>query len=199
MQRIKFFVLGILLLAVIGAIFLWRFRSNQRQVLIDTNRTAVITQFRELGRLETTSFTIEKVIEAETDGNIFEQLLRGDQILFIAHGEVIAGVDLTKLTEDQIEVSEDEVTITLPSPEIFVVRLDNEQSRVYDRTRGLLSRGNDQLETQVRQAAESSIREAACEGNILNQANESAQKQLSALLKSLGFETVEINTIPTQC
>lgn len=193
----RIFIVIFLIFVAVGILWL----SNQRgnQISINRNRTAVVHQVQELGRLETTSFTIEKIIEGESGGNFFQRLLTGDKILFIAHGNVIAGIDLTKLADNDVRVSKEQVDITLPAPEIFFTNLDNQQSRVYDRTQGFLSQGNDQLETEVRQAAEEEIRNAACEADILSAANENAKKQITALLSALGFTTINITTQPGSC
>jgi hypothetical protein len=91
------------------------------------------------------------------------------------------------------------VTLQLPSSEIFSVRLDNDKSAVYDRQQGLLNRGNKDLESQVRQAAEQSIRDAACQGNILVSANTNAEHQLQAFLQALNFEKVVVKTQNSAC
>ena len=193
----KLLVIGILI--AVAVVILWLSNSRGNQITIDRGRTAVVHQIQELGRLETTSYTIEKIIEGESAGNFFQRLLTGDRILFVAHGEVIAGIDLTKISENDVRVNREQVDITLPAPEIFFTNLDNQQSRVYDRSQGFLSQGNDQLETEVRQAAEESIRQAACEADILSSANENARKQISALLNALGFTTINITTQPGSC
>ncbi len=51
----------------------------------------------------------------------------------IAHGVVIAGVDLSKLSRDDITISDGVVLVDLPDPEIFIATLDNQKSSVYDR------------------------------------------------------------------
>jgi hypothetical protein len=63
---------------------------------------------------------------------------------------------------------------------------------VYDRQRGLLTKGDPDLESEVRRAAEQEILRAACEGGILAQATDNAQRQLTILMSSLGFEEVEV-------
>jgi hypothetical protein len=167
--------------------------------VLNRDRTAVIKEIRELNRLETAQFTIEKIIDGKTDGNALQQLLFGDKILFIAHGEVVAGVDMSKIVDTDIVISERDVTLQLPSSEIFSVRLDNDKSAVYDRQQGLLNRGNKDLESQVRQAAEQSIRDAACQGNILVSANTNAEHQLQAFLQALNFEKVVVKTQNSAC
>ncbi len=161
--------------------------------VLRTDQPAVVTQVQSLGRLETSSYTVEKVIEGgTTHGNPILDALLGDRLLFIAHGEVIAGVDLTRLTEQDVTVSEDgrTVTLRLPAAQILSYNLDNQQSRVYDRSTGLLTKGDPNLETQVRQEAEQQILQAACQGGILAQANQNAQTQVRTLLQLTRFSDV---------
>ncbi len=197
-RRVISFGIGIfliLLCLLVLSFFLNRF-FPPFGVNIDTSRTAVVKQMRSLSRLETAVFTIEKVIDAgTTGGNIFQQFLFGDKILLIAHGQVIAGFDLSQVSDDDIKIEGKNVTVKLPAPQILVATLDNTQTKVYDRRQGLLS-DNDGLESEVRKAAEGSIRQAACDANILQQASDNGRKQLTALLTSLGFESINFE-IPT--
>jgi hypothetical protein len=149
-----------------------------------------------LSRLETSSFRVEKIIDAGTNYPELQQFLFGDQLLLIAQGEVIAGFDLSKISDKDIKISGETLTVNLPAPEILVVSLDNNQTRVYDRRQGLLSKGNKDLESTARTAAEKSIKDAACEGRILDEATKNGRTQLNFMLKSLGFTTVILN-IPT--
>ncbi len=166
---------------------------------IDDRRQAVVVEMRDLARLETQSYTIEKVISAEKQGNVFQDLLFGDRILLIAHGSVIAGVDLSKLEESDVQVAGDDIRLELPPSEVFVSTLDNEQTRVYDRERGLLSRGDATLETEARQAAQDALVVAACDAGILGQAAEQARHQLMTLLTGFGFTTTTVVAPVGEC
>jgi hypothetical protein len=159
----------------------------------------VIKEMQQLQRLETASFTIEKVIEAGTQGNPFQEILYGDRILLIAHGQVVAGVDLSKLDPQAVSITGPQLTITLPATEIFSTSLDNSQSRIYDRRLGLLSKGDKDLESQTRQHAEELIQQAACDGMILTQAATNASQQLEALFKGFGFTEVVIQAPAGSC
>jgi hypothetical protein len=57
---------------------------------------------------------------------------------------------------------------------------------------GLLTRPDKDLEADARAAAESSIRAAACESDILGQASENASKQLKALFSAMDFAEVTV-------
>jgi hypothetical protein len=152
----------------------------------------VVLQVRSLARLETAQYTVEKVITAETGQGALAGLF-GDRLIFVAHGEVIAGVDLSRMADSDLTVSPDgRVTVIVPAAEVFVATLDNDKSYVYDRETGLLTHGDLNLETLARQAAEDEIEKAAREDGILNLAQDNAAAFLEKLLESLGFEAVVI-------
>ncbi|MDQ3008032.1 MAG: DUF4230 domain-containing protein [bacterium] len=194
-RKLVLLFLAIIFLVVMGNFF-WRRLTGRESYSIDVSRDAVVTQIQALNRYETSSFTIEKIIDAGTvPNNALGEFLYGDRILLIAHGEVISGFDLSKLQNEDVQLRNKNITVTLPPPQILVARLDSEKTRVYDRQQGLLSRGDKDLETNARMAAEQSIKEAACESEILTLASNNARTQLTAILKAVGFETVVI-TIP---
>lgn len=166
---------------------------------VDLSGAAVVVKVRELGRLETASFTIEKIIEAGKDGSAFRNLLFGDKLLLVAHGEVVAGVDLADVAADDVDVDGATLRLTLPKAEVLHVRLDNEKTRVFDRRQGLLARADKDLESEARLAAEQAIKSAACGSDVLGVAAENATKQLKALFTALGFVTVIIEIPPAQC
>lgn len=152
----------------------------------------IIHAVQPLARLETIQYSVEKVITGETGQGIFEPFI-GDKLLFIAHGTVIAGVDLSKLTLDHVEEKNGAIELTLPPPEIFIASLNNEQSYIYDRQTGIFSKGNNQLETDVRRAAEKEIEQAAIKDGILELAKQNAVSYLSNFLRELGYDRVVIS------
>jgi hypothetical protein len=193
------FKVVLVILVIAGAVTLWKFVGSHSPFTVNTSGTAVVKEMRELNRLETASFTIEKIIDAKTNGNAFEQLLFGDKILLIANGEVIAGFDFSTIKDEDVKVNGKKVSLNLPAPQILVSRLNNDKTRVYDRQQGLLSQGQKDMETAARQSAEASIRAAACDSGILDQAKDNGRKSLTALLGGLGFQEVEITIATGKC
>jgi hypothetical protein len=196
--------LAIVAVALVAGLVLWLAVINPLikgpSFTVNVDRVAVIKQVRSLARLETASYTIEKIIDAKTnDTNALQKFLFGDQLLLIAHGQVIAGLDLSLLSEKEIKVGEKSVEITLPPAQVLVTSLDNSQTKVYDRKQGVLRQNDTELEATARAEAEKSIRTAACTSGILDTANENAKRQLTSLLTGLGFETVTIHTTPGTC
>ena len=149
----------------------------------------IINNVSSLARLETIQYSVEKIIVVEKGQEVLK-LLFGDRLLFVAHGKVIAGVDLTRLNRSDLEIQNGLLKIKLPEPEIFIVNLDNEKSYIYNRETGLLIKSDQNFETLARQAAETQILQAALGDGILEQARVNAEAYLLGFLNNLGFNTV---------
>lgn len=150
----------------------------------------IVRSINDLAQLQTASYSMEKIITAKRGEESLFGLFE-DSLIFVAVGEVTAGIDLGKLTEADIQVTTFQTaTIRMPDPEIFIATLDNENSYVADRDTGLLTQADPQMETLARQAGEEEILKAAIEEGILDIADENAKTVLDGLLKSLGFQAV---------
>jgi len=155
----------------------------------------VVVAVRSLSRLETAEFHMERVIDLRQK----QQALLGlidteDAILLVAAARVSAGVDLGKLGDDDVEVDDERkrVTVRLPDPEIFASALDDDRTYVHTRETDLLADRVEGLETEARREATKQLREAAMEAGLLKLARDNARKTVTSLLKSLGFETIEV-------
>jgi len=146
----------------------------------------IINEIRALARLETIQYSVEKVITAEIGQGNFGFLF-GDKLLFVAHGIVIAGIDMQKIQPEDLQMANGVLNVRLPAAEIFTATLDNDKSYVFDRQTGLLAQGGQNLETNARQAAELEIRKAALEDGILNRAQQNAESYLVKFFEALGF------------
>jgi hypothetical protein len=152
-----------------------------------------INEVRALARLETIQYSVEKVITGETGGGTFRALF-GDKILFVGHGTVIAGIDMSKLQPEHMRFENGVLTVRLPPAEVFIATLDNEKSYVYDRDTGVLAKPDVNLETMVRQRAEEEILKAAIEDGILEQAQLNAEAYLFKFFAALGYpNTIFVN------
>ena len=145
-----------------------------------------INEVRALARLETIQYSIEKVVTGETGQGTFGFIM-GDRLLFVAHGTVIAGIDMSKLNPEDMRFENGVLTVRLPPAEVFIAALDNEKSYVYDRDTGVLAKPDVNLETMVRQRAEEEILKAAIEDGILEQAQINAEAYLFKFFAALGF------------
>jgi hypothetical protein len=185
-------IVAIVLILFCAVLILNRQLFEKPSNKVNLSGANVILEIQKLGNLETASYTIEKIVEAGQAGNPFQDLLFGDRILLIAHGKVIAGVNMSQITQDQVVVDGETLSITLPPPTILMSSLDNSKTRVYDRTKGYLNTGDKDLESEARLAAEQSITQGACDAGILLEARENAIEQVQQLFKFAGFTTVTV-------
>ncbi len=153
---------------------------------------AVITGINAFGRLESVQYTMRDIVRIEDEPSGLLERLSRDRLMLIAEGEVVAGFDLAKVTEDDIVVIGATVLIFLPPPEILYSRIDNEKTFVYERETGILRRPDPDLETAARRLAEKQLVSWALERDILDKAEETGVIYLENFLRSLGFTQVRI-------
>jgi hypothetical protein len=182
---------------VTTGVFVWRMarRTVQRELLTPKEETldlaSVVTQVRELNRLETASMRVVHVGTIKQSYNLVPNALAGDEITFLATGDVIAGVDLARLQPGDVWREPDgTVVVRLPAAQLLVSRVDNEQSHVMSRKTGVLRRADMDLESRARQHAEENIREEAVRKGILTMAGTNAEKKLAELLHTMGAKRV---------
>ena len=110
---------------------------------------------------------MEKVVVLE-DAKWFGE----NRVLLVAHGIVKAGVDFRELKPEDLEVTGKKIAIRLPPSRITDTYLDEHQTRVVERTTGLLRMFDKDLEQAARQNAVADIRRAARTAGILKDADE---------------------------
>ncbi|MCP4362143.1 MAG: DUF4230 domain-containing protein [Chloroflexi bacterium] len=160
-------------------------------VILPSN-TTIVHEINNLARLETASVEMEKVVTSERTNDMLWGLM-DESMIFVAHGKVVAGVDLAQMTSDDLQVvNPDTVMVHLPPAVIFddLPALDNQKSYVADRDTGLLAGADPQLESEVRRVAEQRLREEAVASGVVETAEYNAQQYMLSFLQSLGFEEV---------
>jgi hypothetical protein len=154
--------------------------------LREENTATVVTQVQTLSDLVTVKYVLEKVVILE-DAKWYGE----NRVLLLAHGIVKAGIDLKRITPDDVTISDKKISIRLPQPEITDAYLDDGQSQVIDHTTGLLRAFDKDLEQTARANAVDDIRRAARTNGILGDANERAKLELELFLRQAGFDEIE--------
>ena len=162
--------------------------------VVNVSQPTVVRQIQQLQRLESVNYTMDKIISGERDNAYFPKFLAGDRLLLVVHGEVIGGIDLGKIQPSDVTVKGRSISLRIPPAEIFSTRIDNAKTRVYSRDTGLFSSPDPNLESEVREAAEHQLQQAALQDGVLNTASQNAQSTLASMLKGLGFDPIEIHS-----
>jgi hypothetical protein len=167
-----------------------------RATSFDTSVPAVVQKIQRLNRLETVVYSLDTVVEGSKSSPILPDLLAGDRILLVVHGQSIAGMDLSQLKPEDVRITGSgdsrSIHVTLPPSQLFVTSLDNQHTRVYARTTGLLVPVDQDLESETRNRAQQQLQQAALADGILDTARKNARATVTTLLYSLGFQNVDV-------
>ncbi|MEA5462585.1 DUF4230 domain-containing protein [Leptothoe sp. PORK10 BA2] len=172
-------------------------------------RTLVVEQVKGASELTTAIFSMQTVVPTESNRKVGNYVIGQTNLLYMAHGEVRAGIDLGAISEENIEVIENgddlppSLVVNLPAPKILDSKLDVARSEVYDYDRGFLQLGPDrapELQTLAQQEALKRIRQGACDEGILTMASERAEVTMRQLLTPLGYENLTVQVAaPVGC
>jgi hypothetical protein len=163
-----------------------------KPVLIE-NTPILIKEIRELTQLITITSYDEVVVDSvKTSTDILTAItglsLNPDRIVIVARGSVQAGTNLRYLSENDIAVEEDSVTIRLPQAEILEVIVNPSGFSTFSET-GVWSPDAVNL---VKAKAKRVIEYRAVQKNILQMAESRSRMLMENFLRSAGFKKVTI-------
>ncbi len=192
----KVLIIGVLavMLGALGWLIADKISKDTAQVSAIT-REGVVTEVQKLSQLTSVAFSVDTVITAQKSGT-WQRLWQDEQKgLFVAKGRVLAGVDLSKIGTEMVQVRHDigvdgvpmtHIDITLPPSEVFEVYLDDIQ--VYDWQTGLFGMvDNDpQILSQAQTQGKLEVLEKACQGEVMTLALNNASEQVAGLFLLTG-------------
>lgn len=177
------------LVALLGGIAVWQFARRSDPAL---DSRAVVAQVQRLNQLTTVRYTVQKVVDLEEP----RQPVGSERILLVLEAAVTAGVDLASLTAADVGVERGgAVVIRLPRARLLSVAVEEESTRVWDRSKTWwtpwIPYGRD-LERRARLQGMEAARQAALEMGILDQAQRNAEDAIRGLLSLVGVGEVRV-------
>ena len=208
--KMSWLLLAIGLIALVLAIYIVQKDADEPEINTIT-REGVVTQIQQLNRLQTVAFNVDTIITSERAGSWMKLWQDEQKALFIAKGRVQAGIDLSALTPEMVQVVQPaeqlkaaddsaapisimpQITITIPPSQVFAVYLDDIE--IYDWQTGVfgMMQVDPKILKQAQSMAKKEVLERACRGDVMNEALQNAQTQLQQLF-SLTGATVTVNT-----
>jgi hypothetical protein len=188
------------LLAVAAMVVVQLLGSPFTTKTVDRSLPPVLVDLRDLSEYHAAQAQFEVTIDQEHDVQWMPAALAGERVQFAALGTVDAVVDFTHLTDGAVAVSDDgkSVVVTVPHATLSEPVLDHEASHVMNRDRGLLNRlggvfsDNPTSEQDLYDAAGAKMAAAADATDLRQRADDNAVAMLTTLLRSLGFENVQV-------
>lgn len=196
-------IVGIILIFVGLVAFVFGYKSLNQSAVTAITSEGVVSQMQTLNRLETMAFSVDTVITAQKEGNWYKLWQDEQKGLFVARGRVVAGVDLSKLTAQDVQVSKNNeqtvVNIKLPNTEILAVYLDDIQ--LYDWQTGVfgLVENDPEILKQVQTQAKIEVLNKACAGDIMTMATTNAKEHIGQLFGLMGDVKLSITMDVGKC
>jgi len=151
---------------------------------------AEVYEIRNIGELSTTEYTVGKIVKLDDEAQEWYKI--GDRkILIHCKAKIKAGIDLSKLKDDDIKLSGTSIEITLPPASITTFNMDPNLMRTeMESVTGLRSNFTQKEKNAFLKQAEESIKRDILETGILKDANNNAEAFLTDYYKQMGFEEV---------
>ena len=142
----------------------------------------------ELGTVE---YTVRQIIRNSDETWKFF----GDRkVLFSVKAKVKAGIDLDKMTDEDVKVKGNSIKLTLPKPEIVALNIKpNDIKLEYSKVSTLRSEYSQKENDEILRAGEESIRtDEALRTSIIADAETNASEFFEILLRGSGFTDIKI-------
>lgn len=186
-MRTKFIFIFIALMSAIGIVFLYtgkQFFKTRTEITEDV----MVNKITSMGKLQLVKYAMKDVIEQKE----VRTFLPDERILFVAVGEVVGCLDLEKVTQQDIVFTDDSLKLYLPQPEICYVKIDHQQSKVYDVSGVWFPGDTKNMVENIYKIAEQKLLENAQQMQVLNKTRENAEIIFKPLVENLSGKKVKI-------
>jgi hypothetical protein len=155
------------------------------------NTPILIKEINNLAQLITITSFDEVVMDSikkskKLPGTIFP--VPASKIVLIAKGQVMAGVDLKKLNNEDVMIKNDSISILFPPPQILNTILNPSDFETFDETGVWSSEEVNQVKVRIREK----IIQRALEQNLLFKASERCKIIMENFLRNIGFTRIQI-------
>ena len=186
MKKVFYFIISVIIIGILIFILgkMIFFKNNDEVVI---NHHVIVGQIEELGNLEVAKYSIQDVMEYKKK----RTWLPNSEVSVLIKGEVISCIDLSTITEDDVYINKDSISIRLPQPQICHEKINHSQSKVYNVSFGLWE--TTELVDEAYKEAEIHLHKTAVNMGIENESRDSAKKIVSQILRGVGFNKVHVS------
>lgn len=182
MKKLGWYLIGVILALLVGLILGW-WVTHDSGATKKVSSQLILTALHDRGFLVTQTYMFNEPVTIEdSDQGFWENLLWGQVVK--AHGivEVNMGIDLANISDDDVQVTEDKVTVAVEGAELFNSRLVGAIN--VENKQGILKRlfDNDDGYNQALAELTARAEDAANDLDLVERANERAIEEVARLL-----------------
>ncbi|KAB7670632.1 DUF4230 domain-containing protein [Bacillus sp. B1-b2] len=191
-RKITITLVFIILLLAIGIISLWQVAFPKEPVM---RTSAYLEQMKDLSTLASSQAYIKVILEKE-DNELFGKEINTNipgtkrKILLVVPGTVTAGVDLSSMKNNQIEVDEETKTLNITLPKASFLQdpsVNFDQVETYSISGIFRSDVEWEEAYDLMEEAKLAIEEEATAQGLLEKAEENAEKTIKEFYQQLGY------------
>ena len=185
----------LVVIAVIAAVasvstFLMTSRISEREAF---SSSGVIERVRSISELNTVEMYFNEIIDFENAKffNSFEIPFTQKSFIFTVKARVKAGIDLSSVKEEDVEIDGRRLVLRLDEPVITSGEILS--YKAYDEKDGLFNEVTTEDTLKALELFEKDLRKQAAENGIIEKAKENAEQTIEGIFMMSGYEQVKIN------
>lgn len=155
-------------------------------------RMEEVLALKNMSELATAEYVATKIIKANDNNTWYKA---GDRkILMSCKASLVAGIDLSKLTVNQIKTNGEQISITLPRAHLIYINIKPEDIKTaYQQVSFFRDQFSSEEKNQLAAQAQKQITDAIDSIGILNSAETNATLFINNFLQKLGYKNIQIN------
>lgn len=190
-RKFKYLILAALVIFI--GVFSWNFSSNYKiEHKVETEVSAVLEKIKQLSQLDTVEMYFNEILDyrAALKINDFEIPFTTKSFIFVVKAKVQSGIDLASLTEDDIEIVDKKITVSLDRAKITSKEIL--EYNAYAEKDGLFNKVTNEDTLKALNDFLVHLEQQAHDNGILEMAEQNAEQVLKNILSLIGFEEVII-------
>ena len=185
----------LVVIAVIAAVasvstFLMTSHISERETF---SSSGVIERVRSISELNTVEMYFNEIIDFENAKffNSFEIPFTQKSFIFTVKARVKAGIDLSSIKEEDVEIDGKRLVLRLDEPVITSGEILS--YKAYDEKDGLFNEVTTEDTLKALELFEKDLRKQAAENGIIEKAKENAEQTIEGIFMMSGYEQVKID------
>lgn len=150
-----------------------------------------------MSNLATAEYVVAKIIKANDNKTWYK--LGDRKILMTCKASLVAGIDLSKLTANDVFIDGENITITLPHASLLYINIKPEDIKTAYEDVGIWRTNfSSQEKNNLAAQGEKQIRQSVSSLGILITAETNAALFVDTFLKNLGYKSIKIDFSPVK-
>jgi hypothetical protein len=157
-----------------------------------TDKKQQVMSLRNMSELATAEYVVTKIIKASDDKTWYKAGER--KILMTCKASMVAGIDLSDLSENDVTIDGENITVILPKAKLIYINIKPEDIKTaYEDVSLFRTKFSSDEKNDLAIQAENQLKESIQSLGILTTAETNASLFIDNFLKNLGYKNINIH------